>query len=216
MEEIRAGTVTELRQQKHNKERLSVYLDGEFAFGISAIVGSALSRGQRLEAEDVERLLAKDQYESAKQRAFHYLSLRPRSVVEIRRYLRRKSFGEQVVERTIERLRELDMLDDLAFAKYWIEQRETFKPRGRMALGYELRQKGIDRAVIDLVLSDVDEEDAARRAAAKRVRRWRHHDRATFFTKLSQYLQRRGFHYGTIKPVVQELWEQSRANDHGN
>ena len=215
MEKIRPGTITELRQQKRNKERLSVYLDGEYAFGISLFAGSSLRQGQELTAEEIERLLHEDQFVRAKERAFHYLSLRPRSVAELRRYLHQKSFDKQVIERTVDRLHELDMLNDLEFARYWVEQRETFKPRGRVALGYELRQKGVDRSLIDVVLSDVDEDDAARRAAAKRARRWRHHDRDTFSRKLSQYLQRRGFHYGTIKPVVQELWEQSRASDHG-
>jgi regulatory protein len=103
-------------------------------------------------------------------------------------------------------LASLDLLDDEEFSRYWVEQRETFKPRSRFALSQELRQKGITNAVIEKVLSGLDEEVSARRAVAKQARRWEHLPRDLFRRKVSGYLSRRGFDYEIINLITDELW----------
>jgi len=202
-----AGTITALVVQKRNKERVNVYLDGEFVFGLAMIEALKLHKGQKLSDEDIARLKALDEIEKAHERALNYLSYRPRSVDEVRRNLLEK-YPETAVEAVIERLERAGLLNDQEFARFWVENRDRFKPRSERALRYELRQKGISDADIDLALEALDEEDAARRAAEDRARRYRNADEETFRKRMSDFLARRGFSYGIIRDVVDQLWTQ--------
>lgn len=86
--------------------------------------------------------------------AARFLEARSRSVVEVRRRLTSAGYRADLVEGAIARMTDLGMLDDEAFARAWVESRDRARPRGERALQNELRLKGIDRPVIDLVLHD--------------------------------------------------------------
>ncbi len=85
--------------------------------------------------------------------AARYLELRTRSIDELRRHLRAARFPESLVEQAIDRLVELGLLDDLAFAQAWVESRDRARPRGSQALRRELSLKGIDREIIEGLLA---------------------------------------------------------------
>jgi regulatory protein len=121
--------------------------------------------------------------------------------------LREKGFSETTVEVVIERLSRAGLLDDEAFARFWIDNRGQFKPRGRFALRHELGQKGIDSRIVDTLLEEIDETENAYRAALQRYARWERLDPATRRRKLSDYLRRRGFGYETIR----QIWERLNA-----
>jgi len=202
-----AGTITALHVQKRNKNRVSVYLDGQFAFGLAAVKAACLRVGQVLEDDDIARLCKQDEAERAYERALNFLSYRPRSEAEVRRNLRRKNVEDEVAEVVVERLTRVGLLDDREFARYWIDNRLQFKPRGARALRHELRQKGVPSSIIDDALVGFDEEAAARKAAEARVRRLAHLDPDDFRRRLSAYLARRGFFYSVIAPIVEDMLE---------
>lgn len=202
------GTITALTTQQRNPNRVSVFLDGEFAFGLAAITAVPLRVGQTLAAQEIEKLQQADELENAKQSAIRYISYRPRSIREVRTHLRGKGFVDTAVDHACERLQEVGLLDDAAFAHYWVEQRETFKPRSQMALRQELQQKGVSREIIESVLTEVDETHAAHEAARKQAGRWNNLPEDEFKTKLGSYLQRRGFSYDLIKQIVNESWKE--------
>ena len=201
------ATITDLVTQKRDKERVNLFLDGEFAFGLAFSVAAGLKIGQQLTAEEIDHLESQEQIERAKKNALRYVSVRPRSVYELQTHLQRKSFEDDVINAVVEYLTGLELLDDTAFANYWIDQRETFRPRSRFALGQELRQKGIDRKVIDAVLEDVDELAAARRVVDKRADRWANLPEDAYLEKMAGFLQRRGFSYEIIREVLQDTWQ---------
>jgi len=203
-----AGTITALKVQKRNPQRVNVYLDGRYAFGLAAIEAARLRRGQVLSDEDIEELKERDSFEKAHDRALRFLSYRPRSEAEVRRYLRGKAVSPAVEDEVIEHLTKARLLDDLAFARYWVENRESFKPRGLRMLRYELRQKGLSDESIAQALADLDEEESAYRAALRRGRKLAHLDQASFRQKLSAYLLRRGFPYGVVNPIVERAWQK--------
>ena len=198
--------ITALASQKRNKERVNIHLDGEYAFALTLATASKLYIGQEITPEKQNELLTGDVFETAKQSAYHFISYRPRSKAEVRKNLRGKGYDDAVVEAVIERLTELEMLDDWAFARYWIEQRESFKPRSQMALRQELFQKGIRSNIIDETVTEIDEMSSARRATANLANRWAHLPRQEFAVKIGGYLKRRGFNYEIISDVVQEHW----------
>ncbi len=202
--------ITRLVIQARDKERVNVYLDGEFAFGLALDEAIHLKVGQVLTDADIEALQAEDAYHKAYQRVLDLLSRRPYSTGEVQRYLQQKQVSAPHIERVVARLTEVGLLDDLAFARFWIENRDTFQPRGATAIRYELRQKGLDAETIDQALDegDFDEEEAAYRAGLKVLYRLRkHEERREFTQKLAGVLGRRGFHWEVIRRAADRLWE---------
>ena len=113
----------------------------------------------------------------------------------------------------MQRLLERRYVDDLAFAQFWIENRERFRPRSARALRYELRQKGVDNDVIDEVLSEIDEELSAWAAIEPKLSSWSRYDEETFMKKSMGFLGRRGFGYYTAKTAAQQAWEMLASED---
>jgi regulatory protein len=109
-------------------------------------------------AEQRERRAAVDDPAVVLEAAARFLEARSRSVVEVRRRLTTAGYRVDLVEGAIARMTDLGMLDDEAFARAWVESRDRARPRGERALQNELRLKGIDRPVIDLVLRDRREQ----------------------------------------------------------
>ncbi len=109
---------------------------------------------------------------------------------------------------------DLEMLDDRAFAQYWVEQRESFKPRSRRALSYELYQKGVKREIVDEIVDEVDEDAAAFRAGRQKAHRWASLPEDQFRQDMNRFLQRRGFNYSIIAPATEKLWLEVGSDDH--
>ena len=141
--------------------------------------------------------------------ACRYLSYRPRSEFETRVWLGRKGYGGRAIESTLSTLKAKGLLDDLAFARFWRESRESSSPRSRAALRSELRRKGVDPDVVAEALDGVDEEAAAYRAAQKKAARLATVDHDDFRTRLSAVLKRRGFSYEVTEHTVNRLWQES-------
>jgi regulatory protein len=202
-----AGKITQLQQQKNNPERVSVFIEGEFAFGVSIDVAARLAKGQHLSDVEILALQDDDEHERAYQSALHFLGARPRSADEVQRNLQKKGFDEETIAIAIARLVEHHYLDDEEFARYWLENRSRFRPRSAKAIRYELRQKGVDREAIDEALADMNEDDAAWAAAASKLDRWRDLPEDEFVHKLSGFLARRGFGFDTVRRTVQRAWQ---------
>lgn len=207
------STVTALEVQQRNKERVNVYLDGEYAFSLTLIAAAQLRKGQELDSDAIETLRSDDAVQRAVDHAARFLSYRPRSEAEVRQNLAQNQYPPVAVDAAIERLTAMGYLDDAAFARFWVENRDTFKPRGPLALRYELRQKGVAGAIIDEALAGFDSEDAAFRAAQDRATRLRGSSRQVVRHKLGSFLQRRGFDHRTCLDVIHQLFEQIDAED---
>jgi regulatory protein len=214
-EPIEGGTVTALKVQQRNPQRVNVYLDGEFAFGLARITAAWLNIGQVLSAEKVAQLQAEDAREAAYQQALRLLSYRPRASAEVRRNLVKHSVPAEVIEDVLARLQRASLLDDSRFAQAWVENRSEFRPRGRRALVAEMRQRGLDDEAIQQALAEVDEEGLADQAASKQSRKLAGLDETAFKHKLSGFLARRGFGYAVIRDTVDRQWNKIQ-NDEGN
>jgi regulatory protein len=206
-----AGKITALEVQKRNPDRVSIYLDGRFAIGVPAIVATRLARGQFLSDAEIEALHEEGHVETAYNKALDYLSNRPRSRAEVETFLRKRSVPETQIEAVVERLERAALLDDEAFAQFWVENRERFRPRGLRALRYELRGKGVADEVIEQALVSVDVADSAYRSASKKAQQLRHSDHKTFIQKIVGYLARQGFDYGVAREAAERHWSELTA-----
>ena len=207
------GIVTALEVQKRDKQRVNVFIDGEFAFGLSLIEAARLRKGQTLSQADIAALRNEDEVQRAVDSVAHFLSYRPRSVREVQRNLTEKELPAEVVEAAIARMTSMGYLDDEAFARYWVQNRDEFKPLSQRALRQELRQKGVADTVIADVLAEQDESALAYKAASGQVRKLRNRTQRDFKIKLGAFLQRRGFMYSTIQEVVARLIDELTTDD---
>lgn len=207
-----AGKITALRLQKRSKRRVNVYLDGEFAFGLADIAAYPLRVGEWLSDEKIANLQETDTLEQARDKALSYLAYRPRSIYELQRYLSKREFPEPIVSQVLAHLQAVGLVDDLAFARYWIENRSQFRPRGALTLRQELRQKGLAGAIIDEALEDYDELAALQQAARKHARRLRQLPAEKFRQRLTQRLVRRGFSYENIRDIITDSIIQSEGD----
>jgi len=202
--------ITVIKPQEKRKNRFNVYLDGQFALAISneLLVSEGLKVGQELSFEKREELVAKDRLGKAQEQIYRFLSYRPRSEKEIYDYLGKKKLKDKEKEKIIKNLKEEKLIDDLEFARWFLEQRQTFRPKGSYALRQELRQKGINEEIIDRVLPGKKEElKLAKKALAKAEKKY-----ASFWgrekkEKLIAYLRRRGFSWEVVKKAVDEREE---------
>ena len=200
----------------NNTDRINLFVDGRFLMGVSTVI--VLQMGLRLEQElspeQFEQLHSEEIEQRAVDRALNYLSYRPRSREEVRRYLRRKETPPEIIETALERLDRLDFVNDRTFAGFWIESREHFSPRGARALKNELRMKGVERDVVDELVNDEQDEERALRAGRKKAMtlvNTPNIDYATFRNRLGSFLQRRGFGYQIVTKTVRELWKELKA-----
>jgi regulatory protein len=207
------GVVTALEVQKRDKERVNVFIDGEFAFGLNLLDAARLRKGQVLSEAEITALRDADAVVQAVNTAAHFLSYRPRSTAEIRRNLKEKETPEAVIDAAVEKMSAMGYLDDAAFARYWVDNRSQFKPLSHRALRQELRQKGLSDAVIAEALEAQSESDLAYKAAETQLRKLRNRDVKEFKTKINAFLQRRGFSYSTTQDVVRRLIESLETDD---
>lgn len=207
--------ITALKAQKRNHQRVSVYLDGDFAFGLSRIVAAWLHVGQELSTEKIAELKIEDELEFAYQRAIRYIGYRMRSVSEVKQKLNQQDIDTVVIENVIERLQKSGLLNDLSFAQMWIENRSEFRPRSHRMLAVELKKKGIQSDIISQIIEETtSDEILAYTAAKKQARKYKHLEWQDFRRKLSSFLARRGFSYSTINPTVNQVWAERDPEGH--
>jgi regulatory protein len=210
--ELVGGVVTAVTPQRR-RGRYNLFVDGEFALALDAetLAQSKLKEGSIVAGNQLMELAAATLRKRALDAALRLLSYRPRAEQEIRTRLLRLDLPPDVVRSTIERLREYGYVNDAAFARAWVESRNLGTPRGRRVLRQELRGKGVDVDTVTEAVEELDETEAARQAAVKKARSLHGLEYQDFRNRLAGYLQRRGFGYDVIKPIIRELWQEQGA-----
>ena len=140
--------------------------------------------------------------------AYHYLSYRPRSEAEIRQWLHRRSFANEVAEKAIAKLREQNLSDDFSFAQFWTNNRLSFRPKSKRLIKKELRDKKVAAEIIEQVTKDIDDEEIAYKLGSSRMPALAHLDYPDFYRRLSSYLTYRCFGYEVIKRTAALLWQE--------
>lgn len=207
-----ARLITALKFQKRDGNRVCVYLDHEYAFSVSLMDAAGLQKGSPISPSRIRQLQDADRRYKAYHAAIRLLAHRPRSHLEIKRYLDQKGYLPDVIADTLRRLRHEKVLDDRKFALNWLENRQRFSPRSAFALRYELKEKGICADVIDSVLADFDETRSAWTAVKGKLGQWKALRRQEFRHKVVTLLSRRGFDYDTCREVFHRAWSLLNSN----
>ncbi len=207
-----SGVITRLVARQGQPDRVEVHVDGRYAFVLADVEAARLRVGQTLSEAEWAELRQRAAETRAFDRAVRLLSLRPRSRFEIESRLRREGLGAAAIGAALARLERLGYLDDTAFARWWVEHRMRFSPRGRQALYQELRQKGVARPLIEAALGDFDGDEQAVAAGRQRASRWAHLPPTEFGRKMMAFLCRRGFDSDTARRATARLWRELGAD----
>lgn len=212
--------ITAIEPHRKHPDEWHISVDGAYLFTLdgATVVAEGLTLGHELSPADVGRLRAVAEERRTFDAALAFLASRPRSRAEVRRRLlqrrpNREQRDAEVVDRVLARLERMNLLDDHAFAEFWVEQRERFSPRAAHAVKGELRQRGVDRETADAAVDDERDEERALEAGRQRARSLTRLDYPTFRTRLGSFLLRRGFGYGIVRDAVRTLWEELHGSD---
>lgn len=210
-------TITALTTQKRNPNRVNIFLDGEFSFGLHIVNARKLKVGQKISQEMIDSLKKVDQIEDGFQKALKYISYKPRTKFEVVKKLKENDLDESIISIVMEMLVEKGYVNDLHYAKNWVENRSVYKPRSKKLITFELKNKQISEEIISEVTGEMmPEEKLAILAAEKYARRLSGYDKEIFFRRLSGYLIRRGFSFSTVKTAVQTIWDNLRQQTYEN
>lgn len=205
------GTVTAIKPQVNDTDRCSIFLDGEFAFGLHAqvVVSAGLSTGVRLERAECETLIREDVYHRAWSRALDYLAHKARTCSEVRRRMQDIGAPEDVANRVVARLEDLGYLDDEDYASRYVEARMRSRGYGPRRLLRELAKKGIAARTARAAVAGLDESEISRNLedlAARAVDRYRNvEDERQRRQKASAWLARRGYSYDRIRTALERV-----------
>jgi regulatory protein len=197
--------ITSIKQQK-KKDRVNVYLDNKFGFGIDLdnFVLLNLRMDQELTDEEITEIIKKSEFQKTWEKLLRFAMTRPRSEKEVFAWFRKKEIHESIQPELVKKLKHFDLLDDEKFARWWVEQRQSFRPKPRRVLIQELRIKGIDKETVDKVLGDevLDEVKMAKNILAKKEYKWKNLEPREVKQKKSVYLAGKGFNWDVIEKVI--------------
>lgn len=209
--ELSAGSITRVAQQKHDPERVGVFIDDEFAFGLTLEIAirEGLKKGVELSIEAQQALLNDEEGHRARAVALNYVDYQARTVEEVRRKLCKKGYNDVDSEDAIQYLLGYGFLDDEAYAKSYVRGRFAGSGYGPRRLRAELIRKGVSSSIIANALTElVKEVDLESKARQLAHRRWeslsREPDIRKRKKKLFDYLVRRGFDYHIVSRIVDE------------
>lgn len=199
--------ITKIEDQK-NLERVNIYIDGEFAFGLMKEIQYkyGLKEDMEIHRQFIDEILLEEEWLKAKDKALTFLSYRQRSEKEVVDKLKREGFSPETIDKTISFLKAYKLIDDLAFAKSFMMDKANISKHGPERIRYDLYMKGIPENVISQVLEDYgDEYSLALELAEKKLKSYKNDDRNAKYRKLGSFLQRRGFSYECISKILREL-----------
>jgi len=203
--------ITAIKPQKRREERFNIFLDGKFAFSLpaEALAKAGLHSNQEISQESVEKLIKESELSLVFDKVLKFLSFRPRSEFEINEYLLRKNVGEETRKMVLQKLKQLQLINDEAFARWWLEQRSTFRPSGTRLVKYELRRKGVAEELIKTLLAEERPKVAdvllAEKLAVKKLPRLKNLPEKEIKQKLYVSLAQKGFSFEVIEETVAKI-----------
>ncbi len=197
--------ITALKPLKRSKKRLSIFVDGEFAFSLDkeTVAEFGLKEGRGVDRHFLERVVLEEQFRQCRNYAFLLLSYRARTEKELKGRLEKKGYSTDVINRVLDRLRELGLVDDEKIARDYVQNRIAIGHKGRWRVKQELLKRGVSRQQVEqAVKQSPDETEAARMVLEHFLPRYARLDEKTRLRRLYGLLARRGFSPETIERVL--------------
>lgn len=204
-------TVTDIKQQKNDKSRYSVYIDGNYEFSLimEDILYFRLKIGEPISEETYRYITETTLYIKAQNTALKFLGYKMRTEKEVLDKLIKEQYSEEIIARVMEFLIKYDYINDREYCRRYIKETLKLRPKGIYMIKSELKAKGIDEDMADEALEEaqIDELGVAEMLLEKKYEGFAEMDQKEL-TRVYGYLQRRGFSFGIIKEAVAELAEK--------
>jgi regulatory protein len=212
--------ITSISIQQRDKNRVNVSVDGKYRFSLdyTQIAELGVKVGKEYTEAELSDLENESQFGKLYMRALEYSLMRPHSQYELSQYLYRKTrdtltktgsvkkgVSKALTERVFDRIISKGYVNDEAFARYWVENRQLRKGISKRKLQAELASKGVERSIVEALLSETDrtDEEEIQKIIEKKAGRYDSEQ------KLIAYLARQGFSYDDIKQAI----ENSKKTD---
>lgn len=212
--------ITAVTSQIKNPDRVNISVDGTYRFSLDVfqVVELGIRPGKDYTEAELQAFEDESVFGKLYTKAVEYTMLRPHSAQEIKDYLRRKTLpsryrsrrtgeiketsgvSKTIADRVYERLVEKGYIDDVAFATWWVENRDVRKGTSARRLHGELRAKGVDGTIIDDAMQKSPRDEKSELRTMIQKKRSRYEDE----TKLIAYLLRQGFSYSDIRAALSE------------
>lgn len=200
--------ITDIEPQR-KKDRVNIYIDNKFAFGLSLELKYIydLKIDKEIDNNFIEDVLKEEEARKAINAALNFLSYRQRSEQEIRHKLREKGYEENYIQRAISFCKDQNYIDDESFATNFVKDKINLNKFGTNRLKRELLLKGIDEDIIVSVLveDENDEYERALQIATKKYSTYKDDDRNKIYRKLGGFLQRKGYSFDIVNKILKEL-----------
>ena len=201
--------ITELKVTCGGSKATLIFDDlSSFDIGKEALQESGIHIGLDMSSQQIQELKQRDLYFSCLHAASHFLAHRPRSKREVDMRLQQRGFSRETIDTVLNKLEEKKLLDDAEFARAWTENRMSFSPRSKLLVRQELKLKGISDDLLNETIADLDDDENAYQAGLKKRHLFKLLPREEFTTKLSRYLQTKGFGYSVTKNAIDRLWQE--------
>ena len=208
--------VTEISPQKNNKHRISVFVDGKYAFSLDETdaVRLKIKVGRELTERDIENCIMESGYSKARELAFDILSRKPVTKKELGEKLTQKGYDEAIVCEVTEELSELGYLDDEEYARLYLESCRA-KLWGDKKIRYEMHQKGISDDIVSMVIEENCDEDETDEIVRTIIAKYASSDLTDIKTKakVTRYLASRGFDFSLINTCIHKAIEEVLQNE---
>lgn len=201
--------VTEIKRRPRGRVAVTTSEGATLTVRAEALTLAGVGEGDLFDTERRERLEREEHRSAAHEAALRLLSYRPRSQQELGQRLRLRGIPADVIEHEMKRLQRAGLVDDEAFARSWVGDRQINSPRGQRLLRYELRTRGIETRLAEEAVDSIDDRTAALAVARGRAPRLAGLEFQQFRKKLSGFLQRRGFAYEDISHAVRTVWNET-------
>jgi len=204
--------ITDIKINKSNIKRSSVYIDNAFSFSVSKYVlnKNSISVGLNINDLDIKNLIFEDNFLKAKESAINLLSFRARSSKEIIDKLIKKKFSDAIISKVIDDLIQNKFLDDNEFARMYASDKIRNKKLGPISLQNELFKKGIRKSIIDSIIKEFYNNETK-----KNLIKDIFYKKSNYQSKLDKkelnkiinYIRRRGYNWEDIQPIVVGFYE---------
>lgn len=200
--------ITKIESQK-NKERVNIYIDDSFAFGLSLEISYKydLKEDMAVSQEWVENVLKSEELNKGKNYALNLLSYRWRTEKEIIDRMSEKGYEKEIIENTVLYLKDQNLINDRRFAEIYFEEKSKLNGLGIKRIRYELSMKGISKEILEEVVNEESDEEFERalELANKKISSYKNDSKEKIYRKLGGYLQRKGYSYDCIRNVLNKI-----------
>ncbi|HLR21638.1 MAG TPA: RecX family transcriptional regulator [Tissierellaceae bacterium] len=201
--------ITKIETQKRRQDRVNIYIDDRFAFGLTDTLRYKydLFKDKEVSQEFIDDVLNAEEQNKVIEYTLKFLSYRERSQKEVYDRLKIRGYDEDKINNAINYCLDKNYINDTRFAETFIQEKTEINKLGSYRIKQELSIKGISREIIEEVLEpDYEQElEMATELALKKVSSYKNDNRNAQYRKLGGYLQRRGYNFDIVREVLENI-----------